>query len=244
MKFLIPLLCLLATEAFSQDYLIIGDTLWGGQVRRYGDKKLVWEKGDNTFEYPMDQVIEYQQRYTVYRALWVDGQKSIYKRIVDGKSILYQRGHRFILKAQGKMVELNRKDFRTTLAANLAYEEKDKSMSNVIFSRMSLQSVVQASNAGACNFDRFAYRKFGLTAGYSFINLKASSTQWLHSTSTSQSLTLGAFYEGPVFSKFPWLYASAEALYVTPYRAQFEFYEQFRNTHIATRLSSVVVTPG
>jgi len=244
MKVWCILLCCVVTRAFSQDYVVVGDTLKQGQVRRSGSEKITLGYGSTLVEYPMAKVSEYRQGSSIYQSLVVHGDRLMYKRVASGKINLYKKGRRYLLKSDDQLVELHKSDFRSTLKSSLSCYGKEGGISKVVFSRPSLQGVVEASNSGSCNLDQIAYRKFGLAIAYGFDNLKASATQTIHSSAPQRSLFSELFFEAPLFVRFPWLYGSAEFFISIPSEAEFVFHEPNQVTHMTTKMQTLLLTPG
>ncbi|MEI9920833.1 MAG: hypothetical protein WDO14_18875 [Bacteroidota bacterium] len=234
-----------------QDYIIVNDSLRQGKVRPYGKGRIVLQEyetqagiGAGGTVYNLSRISEYKRGSDIYEALTINGDRRMYVRLAKGNTSLYKRNGHFFLKSNDQLTELRRSNFRSTLASSLTCEGKEGSISNVVFSKQAMTGIVQRSNAGTCNLDRYPYRKLGIFVGYNLMNLKLYETQSEHSDLKASVPSVGIFYEAPLVTNLPWLYGSLEAFMVLPYKVEATFNVPGQTNRLVMTYNQIVATPG
>jgi hypothetical protein len=192
-------------------YVMTDSALLQGQVRNLGKGRIEYRRAPGTtpLKYPDIYIKEYSDNgKDVYEALAIDGQRSFYERMVNGKTKLYYRRGAYVLKTDETMQVFNRSNFRSVISSGLPCDGSDKSFVTLSYSKAAIKQLVIRSNENRCNTDVLPYRKIGIYAGYNFLAYELYNERY-SIDGTSRAPSIGLFFDQPIH-RVPSIYFSAD----------------------------------
>lgn len=201
----------------SKEYIVTDSTLTMGNVIPLGPGEIQFKlsKKDSPVSYTAAEIKEYGYGGKVYESVFVNGSKQFLKKLVSGKTELYQGKRFYALKVDSTLIPFTRTNYRSVLRESLLCEGKDKSLSKIAYAKNSLSNHVADVNNATCNQDQFPYVKFGVFAGYNFLEVNASFGSEIKLADKLSVPTLSLFTDIPVFrprslfvtAELNWFYA-------------------------------------
>jgi hypothetical protein len=227
--FLAFLLICFISHCAAQGYVIVGDSLKQGKVHRNGNSSITYYENGyrNGTDYPLKRVMGYREKYKVFEAVVVDGDRKFYRRLTDGTVTLYKSGFHYALKSGDTATVIRRNNFRTEVNRILKLNASQDELARLTYSQPALMAVVTQNDYVGSGIKNIPYRKFGIVVGYNLLQFK--STPYLITLSKNVAVpSIGVFADLPLsFKKNKW-YLTPE---VNVMKYQTAFYQQDNNGH-------------